>query len=82
MRMTAGTPSSPLYRRAMVSPLPWRCEPKEVQMSFSLLIITLVVLGFFFLFRRGAGGMGCCGGGHSHGSGRASEDKPADKPEA
>jgi hypothetical protein len=31
----------------------------------------LIVLGiialFFFLMRRGGAGMGCCGGGHSHG---------------
>jgi hypothetical protein len=48
-------------------------------MSTELLIIPLVILGFFLLFRRGAGGMGYCGGGNSHGSGRASEDKPAKK---
>lgn len=39
------------------------------------LLIFLGVIGlFFFLMRRGGSGMGCCGGGHSHG-------EPSEPPE-
>jgi Fe-S oxidoreductase len=37
-------------------------------------LILLGIIGLFlFLMRRGGAGMGCCGGGHSHGD--PSEEK-------
>ena len=46
------------------------------------LVIVLVIFGLgFFLMRRGGVGMGCCGGGHSHGTQTGQREKEeASKP--
>jgi hypothetical protein len=45
-------------------------------------LILLGIIGlFFFLMRRGGAGMGCCGGGHSHGNpSKDSEEKTKENP--
>ncbi len=41
----------------------------------------LVGLGFFWFMSRGHAGMGCCGGGHAHGTPKESpEQEGSEKP--
>jgi hypothetical protein len=41
----------------------------------------LVGIGLIWFMSRGHAGMGCCGGGHSHGTGKEDPEKtPGEKP--